>query len=70
MIPDDELRVEVVRRRPPGGQHVVGTESGVRVTHVPSGLVAEVDSDRSQYRNRQVAIDMIEGGLTSPHYRG
>jgi protein subunit release factor A len=68
MIRDEDLKVEVMRR-PPGGQHV-GTETGVRVTHLPSGLSAECKTERSQHRNRAIALDMIMGGLTSPHYRG
>ena len=65
---DEDLKVEVVRRHPLGGQHV-GTDPGVRVTHLPSGLTAECQTERSQHRNRQIALDMILGGLTSPHYR-
>lgn len=67
MIADEDLKVECLRR-PPGGQHV-GTDSGIRVTHLPSGLVAECKTERSQHRNRAIALDMIVGGLTSPHYR-
>jgi protein subunit release factor A len=39
------------------------------VTHIPSGLSAECDTESSQHRNRSIAIDMILGGLTSPHFR-
>lgn len=66
-IPSEDLKVELVRR-PPGGQHV-GTDCHIRVTHIPTGLVAECKSDRSQHRNRSIAIDMLLGGLTSPHMR-
>lgn len=62
-------KVEVLRPHGRGGQHV-GTDSGVRVTHIPSGLVAECSTGRSQHRNRQIAIQMIIGGLTSEYYRG
>jgi len=65
---DEDLKVEVARRFPPGGQQV-GTETGVRVTHLPTGLTAECRTEMSQYRNRQIALDMILGGLTSPHFR-
>jgi len=64
----EDWKIEVMRR-PPGGQHV-GTETGVRVTHLPTGLMAECKTDCSQHRNRLIAIDMIMGGLTSPHFRG
>lgn len=69
MINPEDLKVEVSRRYPPGGQHV-GTEQGVKVTHLPSGLVAECRTERSQHRNKAIALDMILGGLTSPHWRG
>ena len=64
---DEDFKVEVLRKSQ-GGQHV-GTWSGIRVTHLPSGLVAECETERSQHRNKQIALDMIMGGLTSPHYR-
>ena len=66
-IPAEDLKVECLRPFP-GGQQV-GTWSGIRVTHLPSGLTAECKTERSQHRNRQIAMDMILGGLTSPHYR-
>lgn len=64
---DEDLKVEALRH-PPGGQHV-GVETGVRVTHLPTGLMAECKTERSQHRNRSIAMDMILGGLTSPHFR-
>lgn len=67
MIPDTDLEIDALRPQP-GGQHV-GTYNGVRVTHIPSGLVAVCDTYRSQRRNLEVAKDMILGGLTSPAYR-
>lgn len=68
MIDPAELKIEVVRPNPPGGQHV-GTYNGIRITHMPSGVVAECDVGRSQHRNKAIAMDMILGALTSPHYR-
>lgn len=65
--PRDLIVESIIRTK--GGQHV-GIDAGVRVTHEPSGLVAEVRTDRSQLRNKQIAEDMIMGGLTSPHFRG
>ena len=67
MDPSD-LKIEAWSPRPPGGQQV-GVWTGVKITHLPTGLVAICDSDRSQHRNKQIAMDMILGGITSPHYR-
>jgi protein subunit release factor A len=64
----DQWQIEALTW-PKGGQHV-GTRTGVRVTHIPTGLSAVCETDRSQYRNRNVAVDMILGGLTSPDFRG
>jgi len=68
MIAEDDLEVETLTP-PPGGQHV-GVSTGVKITHVPTGLVAICKTERSQARNRVIALDMILGGLTSPHFRG
>lgn len=67
-IPLQDLEVEAWPPRRLGGQHV-GVSSGVKVTHVPTGICAIVDGHRSGHRNRLIAIDMILGGLTSPHFR-
>jgi protein subunit release factor A len=68
VIDPQDIKVECIRKHPQGGQHV-GADSGVRVTHIPTGLVAECDSERSQHRNKQICLDMILGGLTSPNFR-
>lgn len=52
-----------------GGQHF-GTVSGVKIEHLPTGLVAISNTERSQHRNKNIAMDMLLGGLTSPHCRG
>lgn len=70
MIDPAELKIETFNPRPPGGQHVgISLYTGVKITHLPSGLIAIADGERSQHRNRAVAIDMILGGLTSPSSR-
>ena len=68
----DDFRVEIwpPLSDSPGGQHVGCGPCGVRVTHIPSGLQAFCDAERSQHRNRAIAFAMLEGGVTSPHYRG
>lgn len=68
MIPPDDLKVEAAVRRPKGGQQV-GFDASVRVTHIPTSIEAVVDIGRSQHRNRQIAVEMIEAALTSPNFR-
>lgn len=67
IIPIDDLLMEVGNPNK-GGQHV-GVDCTVKITHLPSGLVAIVNCDRSQHRNKNIALDMIAGGLTSKHFR-
>lgn len=67
-IPDEDVQVEHWTSRPPGGQHV-GTSMGVKVTHLPTGLIACCEVARSQHLNRRIALDMILGALTSPDFR-
>lgn len=66
---DGELKIELVELHPKGGQYAGSRPMGIRVTHIETGLVAEVSGYRSQKRMRDIAIDMILGGLTSPHNR-
>ncbi len=67
-IKPEDLKVEALGWEHPGGQHV-GTPTGVKITHLPTGLTAQCRTERSQHRNRSIAMDMILGGLTSPHFR-
>ena len=67
-IPDSDLEVEMWPVTPVGGQHV-GTIRGVKITHLPYGLVACANTGRSQRQNRQIALHMILGGITSPAYQ-
>ena len=54
-----DLRVESMRSSGPGGQHTNKTESGVRVTHRPTGLTAVAQEERSQHRNRSLALSRL-----------
>jgi peptide chain release factor 1 len=67
-IPDSALTISRWPVTPTGGQHV-GISSGIRVEHLPSGLVAIVNNGRSQHQNKVIALDMILGGLTSPRFK-
>ncbi|QJR14511.1 Peptide chain release factor 2 [Usitatibacter palustris] len=59
-----EVVVEVFRASGPGGQHVNKTESALRLTHPPSGVVVRVEDTRSQFRNREIAFERLIEALT------
>lgn len=58
-----ECRVETFRSGGPGGQHQNKTESGVRLTHEPTGIVVTARDSRSQHRNRQIALERLRAEL-------
>lgn len=58
-IRKDELRTDTFRASGAGGQHVNKTESGVRFTHLPTGIVAESTDSRSQHKNREIAMQRL-----------
>jgi peptide chain release factor 1 len=69
LIPPGDIQIEIWPPRQQGGQ-IVGSSSGIKLTHIPTGIMVIVNTERSQHINKIIAMDGLLSILTHPKFRG